>query len=96
MNEMKIGGTLFPHKLVHKVTWVSPDNRTENQIDHICVSAKWSNSLIDLRNQRGADIGTDHHLLCGKIVFKTKNLKPVQGQARTKYNIERLKSTRHR
>jgi hypothetical protein len=96
MNEMKIGGTLFPHKPVHKVTWVSPDNSTENQIDHICVSAKWSNSLIDVRNQRGADIASDHHLVCGKIVFKIKNMRPVRGQVRTKYNIERLKSQRHR
>ena len=36
-NKLVIGGSVFPHKKVHKATWVSPDNRTENQIDHICV-----------------------------------------------------------
>lgn len=33
-NELIIGGTIFPHKNCHKVSWVSPDFRTENQIDH--------------------------------------------------------------
>ncbi|GFS20455.1 endonuclease-reverse transcriptase [Elysia marginata] len=37
-NKMVIGGSIFPHKRVHKATWVSPDNVTENQIDNFCVS----------------------------------------------------------
>ena len=36
-NKLVIGGSVFPHKKVHQVTWVSPHNWTENQIDHICV-----------------------------------------------------------
>ncbi|XP_038120408.1 uncharacterized protein LOC119770128 [Culex quinquefasciatus] len=36
--DMVIGGSLFPHRSVHKVTRVSRDGRTENQIDHICIS----------------------------------------------------------
>ncbi|KAI8122368.1 Craniofacial development protein 2 [Lucilia cuprina] len=54
-NNLVIGGTLFPHPRVHKVTWVSPDCRTENQIDHITISRKWCGSLLDVRNKRGAD-----------------------------------------
>ena len=53
-NSLVIGGTLFPHKRIHKVTWVSPDHFTENQIDHVCISRKFRRSLLDVRAMRGA------------------------------------------
>ena len=69
--EMVIGGTLFPHKRCHKVTWVSPDQKTENQIDHVAISKKFRRSLTDVRSKRGADVGSDHHLVVAE--FKLKN-----------------------
>jgi endonuclease/exonuclease/phosphatase family metal-dependent hydrolase len=68
--DLVIGGTLFPHKECHKVTRVSPDHRTENQVDHVAVSRKWRRSLQDVRNKRGADVGTDHHLVVARFIFK--------------------------
>jgi exonuclease III len=55
-----IGGTLFPHKKIHKTTWKSPDGKTENQIDHITISGKWRRSLQDVKARRGADAASDH------------------------------------
>ena len=31
---LAIGGTLFPYREIHKMTWTSPDINTHTQIDH--------------------------------------------------------------
>nr|KAG5703814.1 hypothetical protein BaRGS_031448 [Batillaria attramentaria] len=47
LNQLVIGGSIFPHKRIHKATWRSPDHVTENQIDHICISRKFRRSWRD-------------------------------------------------
>jgi len=71
-NNLVIGGTTFPHRQSHKATWVSPDMRTENQIDHICISRRFRRTLQDVRVRRGADVATDHHLVLAKLQLKLK------------------------
>jgi endonuclease/exonuclease/phosphatase family metal-dependent hydrolase len=58
--DLVIGRSLFIHKKCHKVTRVSPDHNTENQIDHIAISRMFRRSLTNIRNSRGADIGSEH------------------------------------
>ena len=70
MNGLVITGTCFPHRTTHKATWVSPDGRTQNQIDHMMIRKEWRRSVEDTRVYRGADAASDHFLLIMKIKLK--------------------------
>lgn len=64
INELVTPGTLVPHKNMTKVTLVSPDGKTRNQIDHVLISKQFRNSVKDtLRFYRFEDIGSDHYLV---------------------------------
>ena len=69
---------------------MSLDNHTENQIDHICISKTFRTSLQDVRSYRGADVGSDHHLVIGKVQLKLKRQRRFTGQ-RARYNVSLLK-----
>ena len=52
----------------HITTLVSPDQRTHNQINHICIGQKFRRSIFpDVRVKRGADAASDHHLVIWKL-----------------------------
>ena len=71
-SSLVIGGSLFQHKRIYKATWVSPDHHTENQLDHVCIKKKYRRSFQDVRVKRGADVGSDHHLLAARLKLKLK------------------------
>ena len=73
-NKLVIGGTIFEHKNIHKVTWCSPDGHTQNQIDHIIINNRWRGSLQDVRAKRGADVGSDHALIIAKVKLKLRRV----------------------
>jgi len=89
-HDLIIGGTVFPHKINHRVTWVSPDNITENQIDHMAISRRFRRSLLDGRNKRRADIGSDHHLMIANFTFKILATRKKTETRRKKYNVQKL------
>ncbi len=55
-HSLKIRGALLPHKECHKNTWYSKDHDTLE-------GRRWTKTLLDNRALRGADVGSDHHLM---------------------------------
>ena len=48
-NNLVIGGSIFPHKEIHKATWYCPHGITRNEIDHIAISRRYRRFLYDVR-----------------------------------------------
>jgi hypothetical protein len=90
-NDLVVGGTLFKHKDIHKYTWGSPNNRDKNQIDHFIINGRYRRSLADVRAMRGADAGTDHYLVVGKVKLRLSRHKARSTCKRTAYNTALLK-----
>ena len=90
LNQLVIGGSIFPHKRIHKATWISPNHVTENQIDHICIIRKFRRSWQDVRVMRGADVSSDHHLLMTTVKLRLKKF-TTANSTRTKYNVGLLR-----
>jgi hypothetical protein len=70
---------------------VSPDtqSRIQNQIDHICVSKNWRKFLLDVRDNRGTDVGSDHHLIMGIMRIYIDRRKKVR-VSRRKFDLKKL------
>ena len=62
---------------------------TSNEIDDICINNRWHSSLQDVRAYRGADVGSDHNLVIGKIYLKLN--KATESEVKKTYATEKRK-----
>ena len=89
-NNLVIGGTLFPHREIHKITWCCLNGRDRNQIDHLLINGKWRRSPRDVKVKRTADIGSDHHLVTACLKLKLKSAGRLT-KGRSRFDVSQLK-----
>ncbi|VDP61336.1 unnamed protein product [Schistosoma curassoni] len=92
-NKLTLSGTIFPHKRIHKATWISLDYTTENQIYHICINKKFRRTMEDVRTKRGADIASDHQLVVANLKLKPKKNWTTGQTALQRFNAAFLRDT---
>jgi hypothetical protein len=68
-NDTVVMSTNFEHKRLHKITWLSPDQNTASQIDHIIINAK-KGVIEDVKSMKGPNIDSDNFLV--KAIIKQK------------------------
>ena len=91
MNGLVITGPCFPHRTTHKATWVSPNGRTQNQIDHMMIRKEWRRSVEDTRVYRGADAASDHYLQVMKIKLKL-HINPDRAKINARFGTQKLEN----
>ena len=74
VNEMLVANSWYQHKEIHKYTWVCPGRELRSIIDYFLVRKgdQLQVRVKDVRVVRGAEIGSDHHLVLLKISKKNR------------------------
>lgn len=88
--EMVVSSTYFPHKDIHKGTWILRNGKGANQIDHVLVDARHASNVLDVRAYRGANVDSDHLLVIAKIRSRISMAKSEKQQGRKGFNIDAL------
>lgn len=68
-NGLKILNGFYPHKSVHKFTWIQETRGLKSIIDYAILRQDSKLKTQDIKVQRGASCGSDHYLLRTYIVF---------------------------
>ena len=78
INQLKIANTMYKHKKLQLVTWISPNCITQNQIDYFLLQKNNLGMLKDCRVFDSADIGSDHSLVMAKVIISSKPRKRLK------------------
>ena len=68
-NNLLIGNTWYPHKQLHKTTFVSETRGASSTIDFITYEKNARKMVKDVRVYRSAELSTEHKLLIAKMNF---------------------------
>ena len=87
-------GTTFSHQDTHKATWIHPRSKHGHILDYLIIRKRDLQDVCTVRVMRGADCGTDHRLIRGKMnlcIMRKNRSKGVNLPKRI--DVSRLKET---
>ena len=95
---LELSKATVPTGEIHKLTWCPPppppppplNGRDKNQIDHLMINGTCRRSLQDVRVRRGADVGSDHHLVMANQKLKLRRNGPDKARQQ-QFDIIKLK-----
>ena len=70
-NGLRICGSWFKRRNIHRHTWYSNDGHTKKEIDHVLVNTRW-NAVQQCRVYRSMEFDTDHRAVVATIAVKLK------------------------
>ena len=89
VNELMITNTWYPHKDIHKdihkYTWICPGRQLRSLFDYFLVRR-----VHDVKVVRGAEIGSDRHLVLMKMSMRSKVERKNRVKNKARVKIERL------
>ncbi|XP_067633265.1 craniofacial development protein 2-like [Eurosta solidaginis] len=89
---MVISSTKFMHKKIHQPTWLSPDQETRNQIDHVVIDGRHASSVLDVCTIRGSNIDSGHYLIAANIRTRLNAAKTKEQKTQGKLDVGKLQS----
>lgn len=89
LHGLKICGSYFKRKDIHKITWYSNDGHTRKELDHIITNKRW-NLVQNCRTFRSAEFGnTDHRLVVASCKIHLKRCN-TPGSSFFRPNLDKL------
>lgn len=84
--DLRIENTFFDHKKIHKFTWHNESRKLESVIDYVVTRQRSTVKVQDVRVYRGAECGSDHHLLKAICTFPWVGLKKRDRKSNESHN----------
>jgi len=69
---------MFKHKNTHKGMWRFSNRLYVNQIDHVLVNSRFTNTVLVIKSARGTDCDTRHMLVVGELKVTLKKKRSVR------------------
>jgi len=82
--------TLFKHSENRRISWISPDGQSKNQIDYIIADSSIIGLFKNCRSYHSPDIGSDHLLVRANLNISGPKFKKLRTLPR-RYDVDKLK-----